>query len=160
MWDVRQASLVAVSATLGGILTATFLWRRFRALEERVARTKRTLHKPDMIILLRHGESEANVDHQKYGDVGDPHVSLTDEGREQALDAGSEIAKLVGSRPLFVFVSPYARTRQTADLVHQRLVETGTRLMQWREDPRIREREFCGSFQRETVCRKDENSYR
>mmetsp|Transcript_53718 Transcript_53718/g.107891 ORF Transcript_53718/g.107891 Transcript_53718/m.107891 type:complete len:339 (+) Transcript_53718:170-1186(+) len=164
MWNAPgswhgSSSLLCLTAGIGTATALALLWRRLCKLESTVANSSHPVHKPDMIILLRHGESEANVDHQKYGDVGDPNVSLTEDGRLQAIAAGSEIAKLVGDRPLFVFVSPYARTRQTAEAVHERLVESGTRLVQWREDPRIREREFSGSFQRETVCRKDENSY-
>lgn len=40
------------------------------------------------IILIRHGESEGNVDWNTYSRIGDPHVSLTDNGWGQARDAG------------------------------------------------------------------------
>ena len=44
-------------------------------------------------------------------------------GREQALDAGTKLATIIGNRPLYVFVSPYQRTRQTAQLVKSELVK-------------------------------------
>ena len=42
---------------------------------------KLKVRKPALIILVRHGESEANVDSSKYRDVGDPHISLTERGQ-------------------------------------------------------------------------------
>ncbi|HET9130461.1 MAG TPA: histidine phosphatase family protein, partial [Terriglobia bacterium] len=41
------------------------------------------------IILIRHGESEGNVDWNTYSRIGDPHVPLTDKGWMQAHDAGA-----------------------------------------------------------------------
>ena len=112
------------------------------------------VRKPDLIILVRHGESEANVDSSKYRDVGDPHIALTPRGQQQAHHAGNQLCQLVGSRHIFAYVSPYARTRQTADLALSHLSADERRVVRRIEDPRLREREFCGTFQHEKPDRK------
>lgn len=118
-----------------------------------------TVHKPQLIILMRHGETEANVDAAKYGDKGDPQVELTDTGRLQAKEAGGKIAELVRGRAVATFVSPYVRTRQTAAEVLSQLRSAGITLTMQREDPRLREREFSGTFQRERPDTSDAEQY-
>jgi hypothetical protein len=88
-------------------------------------------------------------------------VSLTRCVREtfQAEEAGDRLAAQIGGRPVLCFVSPYTRTRQTADAVLSRLAAAGVRVLRRQEDPRLREREFCGTFQREEPQREDEWSY-
>lgn len=120
---------------------------------------KLKVRKPALIILVRHGESEANVDSSKYRDVGDPHISLTERGQQQAHRAGDQLRELVGSRHVFAYVSPYARTRQTADLALSHLTADELRVVRRIEDPRLREREFCGTFQHEKPDRSDERDY-
>ena len=78
------------------------------------------------------GESEANVDPSKYSSVGDPNVRLTERGRAQAAAAGDALARTIGARPLFVFVSPYMRTRETAEIVVERLAAAGVEILQAR----------------------------
>ena len=50
---------------------------------------------PKRLILVRHGESEGNVDPELYGRVPDNAMHLTQLGYEQALAAGRSIKKLV-----------------------------------------------------------------
>ena len=99
-------ALAVVSLILG--LCVRALARRVRALEARGAGAgarRPPLRKPDFIVVMRHGESEANVDHLKYTEVGDPNVELTARGRAQALAAGDRLADLFGcTRPVFVYV--------------------------------------------------------
>jgi len=68
---------------------------------------------PNRIVLLRHGESEANVDPAVYARVPDWRIALTANGVEQAQEAGRKIAGLIGSESFGVFSSPYVRTEQT-----------------------------------------------
>ena len=70
---------------------------------------------PKRIILLRHGESEANVDHEVYAQVPDWKITLTDAGIAQAREAGRKIAGLIGGESFGVFSSPYLRTLQTKE---------------------------------------------
>lgn len=89
------------------------------------------------ILLVRHGESIANVDHQVHSQMTDceiplsgistPHLSnlQTERGRQQSLECGRQINKyfqsIYGSdkHPEGVscrmWVSPFMRARQTAD---------------------------------------------
>ena len=64
------------------------------------------------LILVRHGESEGN---RTRTFTDSPAVSLTDLGREQARRAGTRIAS--DYRPARVVASPYARARQTAEII-------------------------------------------
>lgn len=51
--------------------------------------------KPKRIILIRHGESEANVNPHLFASVPDYAIELTEKGREQALNAGKRLKELV-----------------------------------------------------------------
>lgn len=156
--SLATAGLTAVCA--GATL---LLFLRVRKLERqlRLLQQMRRPAKPEMIILMRHGESQGNVDAEAYGTIGDPNISLTERGEQQAHEAGEKLAALVGSRRVAVYTSPYRRTQSTAKNVMERLQEAGCDL-HWlaaHEDPRIREREFSGTFQYEVVDRADENDY-
>lgn len=66
-----------------------------------------------MIYLIRHGESEANVDFQILKDRPDCGIKLTSKGLKQATDLNKWLADKFGKTPLVVLHSPYVRTRQT-----------------------------------------------
>jgi broad specificity phosphatase PhoE len=64
--------------------------------------------KPKRIILVRHGESEANVNKEILRLVPDHKVGLTPLGFKQSLDAGRYIGeKLVGYGKIRAYYSPY-----------------------------------------------------
>ena len=73
------------------------------------------------ILLVRHGESLGNIDPVVHATTADHAVPLSDRGVEQAREAGRQIAAfyertLGDTRPhVRLWVSPYRRTRQTAD---------------------------------------------
>ena len=71
---------------------------------------------PRRIFVLRHGESEGNVDESMYSRVADPEISLTERGVAQAEDAGRQIRARCeadgGAYRVFFYFSPYARTKQ------------------------------------------------
>ncbi len=78
------------------------------------------------IFLIRHGLSEANLDKAVNLRVADHAVALAPEGHAQAVAAGRALAEYLdmfphpngdsgGIRRARMFVSPYRRTRQTAD---------------------------------------------
>ncbi len=52
---------------------------------------------PKRIILVRHGQSEGNVDEAAYGRTPDSQISLTLEGNEQAKLLGKKIKAIVGN---------------------------------------------------------------
>ena len=73
------------------------------------------------ILLVRHGESAGNVDPGVHRWMADHAIGLSDRGKKQVREAGTKVdafyRELYGSeRPhIRLWVSPYARTRQTAD---------------------------------------------
>eukprot|EP01060_Flectonema_neradi_P005270 TRINITY_DN1349_c5_g1_i1.p1 TRINITY_DN1349_c5_g1~~TRINITY_DN1349_c5_g1_i1.p1 ORF type:complete len:470 (+),score=67.05 TRINITY_DN1349_c5_g1_i1:40-1449(+) len=101
---------------------------------------------PERIILLRHGESQGNVDHTLYSSKGDSQLELTTKGFEQAREAGSRLAKLIAPDDrVFVAVSPFERTIQTLYGLYAGGFPR-TNVCKVHHDPRIREQEF-GNFQ-------------
>jgi broad specificity phosphatase PhoE len=113
--------------------------------------------RPKRIILIRHGESMANVDRSLHGVTPDHRIELTAKGHKQAMRAGSSLYdELVrpsgdvkpGSPALDIrfYTSPYSRTRQTFQGILEGLKqrEPGLQYTNY-EDPRLREQEF-GNF--------------
>lgn len=100
---------------------------------------------PKRLILVRHGESEGNIDPSLYGRVPDNAMHLTELGYEQALAAGKSIKKIVGNETMRFIVSPYVRTIETFSGILKAWGFEGTSIP-WSEEPRIREQDF-GNFQ-------------
>mmetsp|Transcript_16973 Transcript_16973/g.24378 ORF Transcript_16973/g.24378 Transcript_16973/m.24378 type:complete len:183 (-) Transcript_16973:293-841(-) len=76
------------------------------------------------VILIRHGESEANTKENIYIAGRDFHTKLTLKGREQALDLGTfwRDAQGVNSRTFSsIYSSPAARAIETANLVCEQI---------------------------------------
>jgi broad specificity phosphatase PhoE len=94
---------------------------------------------PKRMILIRHGESAGNVDASAYSTTPDWKIPLTLQGEEQAFNAGKRLAALVGHDPLYFFVSPYNRTKQTLRQVLLSIREE--QIINVREDPRLREQD-------------------
>ena len=96
--------------------------------------------------VIRHGQSTGNVIAQDAETDGleaidiperDADVPLSGTGREQAQAVGAWLSALEeGERPVVAVVSPYLRTRQTAELA---LAGTGIRAV---VDERLRDREL------------------
>jgi len=95
--------------------------------------------KPNRIILIRHGESEGNLDKDKYRTVPDYALNLTSKGIEQAQKAGIEIKQIIGQESVYAYVSPYFRTRQTLQYLKEGIGDNIARVI---EDPRIREMDW------------------
>jgi broad specificity phosphatase PhoE len=96
---------------------------------------------PRRIVLIRHGESQGNVDDTIYERVPDHALELTGTGRRQAGKAGEQLRALFGEERVQAFVSPYRRTHQTFHLLG--LDPDRTRA---REEPRLREQDW-GNYQ-------------
>lgn len=82
------------------------------------------------VLLVRHGQSRANIDHSENARVADHAIELTEAGHEQAKQAGKALAEYfsgldrgdwdrgagtVLKRRIRLWHSPYKRTRQTAE---------------------------------------------
>ena len=98
--------------------------------------------KPKRIILVRHGESEANLDAARHECVPNHRICLSAAGRAQAEAVGRELAGITAGESVQFFVSPYERTRETYRLMRPAFPQ---RHVQMYEDPRLREQDF-GNF--------------
>ncbi|KAK9473982.1 histidine phosphatase superfamily, partial [Dipodascopsis tothii] len=99
---------------------------------------------PQLIILIRHGESESNCDKSINRYVPNHKVSLTARGREQAKEAGKKLrGMLEPGENVLVYTSPYKRTRETTQQIVSQLDGVECRVY---EEPRLREQDF-GNFQ-------------
>lgn len=97
------------------------------------------------LFLVRHGQSEGNVNPALYQKIKDHNIKLTKLGKEQAFQAGQELGRLLGSSietPITVIVSPYKRTRQTWQEMKKGLASVGTFILNEEETPLIREQEY------------------
>jgi broad specificity phosphatase PhoE len=104
--------------------------------------------RPKRIILVRHGESEGNVDKTLYAKIPDNKINLTKEGLDQATEAGQKIAKILDKNSkIKFFVSPYNRTKQTYEQIHKVFLNNNFKC-DYVEEPSIREQEW-GNFQDE-----------
>jgi probable phosphoglycerate mutase len=103
---------------------------------------------PERLILIRHGESAGNVARDKAEaeqleriDIAerDVDVPLSEAGEEQAAALGRWIAELPeDERPTVLWVSPYLRAQQTAEIA----LKTAGLSIPAVIDERLREREF------------------
>lgn len=99
---------------------------------------------PRRLLLVRHGESEANVNREVYSTTPDWKIPLTALGREQAFDCGKRLRNIIQDEKLYIYYSPYARTRQTLDEIRRSFDES--QIQGEREDERLREQEM-GNYQ-------------
>lgn len=95
--------------------------------------------KPKRIILIRHGESEGNVDPSVYGTTPDYALKLTSDGHQQAIDCGKKLKELINEESAMFYVSPFWRTRETFENIVSQL---DLKALKYREEPRIREQEW------------------
>ncbi|XP_002966946.2 phosphoglycerate mutase-like protein AT74 [Selaginella moellendorffii] len=105
--------------------------------------------RPTRIILVRHGQSEGNVDESKYSSVADYKIHLTEGGFQQAIACGQEVRRIIerdvrDDWKVYFYVSPYKRTRCTLRGIGRAFEKE--RILGVREEPRIREQDF-GNFQ-------------
>ncbi|MDP5228292.1 MULTISPECIES: histidine phosphatase family protein [Arthrobacter] len=93
---------------------------------------------PQQIIMVRHGQSAANVDTGIYNRVPDYRIPLTELGVQQARDAGERIRRQLDGQQVCVYVSPYLRAYQTLEALG--LEDLTERVM---EEPRLREQDWA-----------------
>ncbi|KAI1210388.1 phosphoglycerate mutase-like protein [Annulohypoxylon truncatum] len=110
--------------------------------------------RPRLIILIRHAQSEGNKNREIHQSIPDHRVKLTQEGWQQARDAGRRLrAMLRPEDTLQFYTSPYRRTRETTEGILETLTSDDPdpspfkrRNMKVYEEPRLREQDF-GNFQ-------------
>ena len=72
---------------------------------------------PQRIILVRHAQSEGNVNNIAYTSKPDPQIPLTEYGFNQAVAAGERLLDIAApsgdNHKFFFYTSPYCRSVQT-----------------------------------------------
>ncbi|KAK1291750.1 hypothetical protein QJS10_CPB17g01944 [Acorus calamus] len=116
----------------------------------------RKRHLPKRIILIRHGESQGNLDDSAYTTTPDYKIPLTQVGLDQAEAAGRRIYDVVSENgrsknwKVYIYVSPYERTKSTLRMIGRSFPRG--RVIGVREECRVREQDF-GNFQVEERMR-------
>ncbi|GLJ06718.1 hypothetical protein SUGI_0046120 [Cryptomeria japonica] len=105
--------------------------------------------RPRRIILVRHGQSEGNVDESAYTRIPDSKIALTEQGWHEAVETGNRIRELVerdgaDDWQVYFYASPYKRTLQSLRGIGMAFERQ--RIAGVREEPRLREQDF-GNFQ-------------
>lgn len=98
--------------------------------------------KPNKIFLVRHGESQGNIDKLVYSKIPDYALGLTDKGKAQAIEAGKKLREMSNGRAMF-YISSYHRTRQTFEGLAKAFKRED---IVYREDPRIIEQSWSGTL--------------
>lgn len=75
-----------------------------------------------------------------YAKLADHQIELTPKGHEQAIEAGRKLRSIIGKESVYVYMSPYRRSKQT--WANIRKAFSPLQIITEREDPRIREQEF------------------
>jgi broad specificity phosphatase PhoE len=110
------------------------------------------------IILIRHGESTANVDPLVYTQVPDHLIQLTDSGKRQAFEAGIRVQGILQGDSYGVFASPYNRTLET---MRHALEAIDISPVLIHQDPRLREQDYgpLRSLSESDALRKQRSMY-
>ena len=145
---MEKLKYIALGAAFGAsaIALGYFVLRRItnkNLATETAVDAKRLL--PKRVILVRHGESEGNVDAMMYRVKADNLLELTPKGIEQATAAGERLKKILGNERVELYVSPFERTLQTQRSLR---VAIESNIIDTWVDPLIREQEF-GNLQGE-----------
>lgn len=107
--------------------------------------------RPNNIFLVRHGESEGNIDKNVYSHTPDWKVNLTEKGKEQAEKAAVELLSKINKKRVWIYSSPWYRARQTAAPFLEKAKASSVEVI-YNEDPRIREQDW-GNYQEKEVLR-------
>lgn len=106
------------------------------------------------LILVRHAESESNVDRDLYfqKDKYDHTICLSEKGKKQAARCASDLEGLITSS-YTAFVSPYKRAQEKFELIKMNLKEQPESVI---FDGRLREQEFKAFKDKDDYVEKNE----
>ena len=93
------------------------------------------------IFLIRHAESEGNVDKSVYYEKHDSEILITEHGHAQAKECAVQLLQLVGNASVDIYASSYIRARQTAQYMFDALSNDG-KVISMQENPLLRERDW------------------
>lgn len=112
--------------------------------------------KPHRIILIRHAESEGNIDKSIYNKKPDYTLELSENGKEQADKAGADLRSILKDQTVFFYVSPMWRTRITFERIAKYFDKEK---ISYREEPRIREQEWSSLDMSASRIKEDISQY-
>jgi len=95
------------------------------------------------VFLVRHGQSEGNVNKEIHRERPDYAIRLTQKGIEDAKSAGHELASKMSPGRYILFTSHYFRAKQTSHYIREVLSDNKIFIHQI-ESPLLREQEWCG----------------
>ncbi|CAF2107626.1 unnamed protein product [Rotaria magnacalcarata] len=72
--------------------------------------------------------------------MADHNIELTEKGHKRALAAGQKLQSLIGKESVYVYMSPYKRSKQTWSNIRKAF--SPLQIITEREDSRLREQEF------------------
>ena len=115
--ELLLSALITVIVSVLILKRALLIGRFLSYLSYVGYRYKRLYMCPHRVILVRHGESEGNLDESVYMRTPDALISLTQLGKGQAVEAGEKLKKEVingvPAESIHVYLSPYLRSKQT-----------------------------------------------
>jgi len=138
---IYLTALISLPAILF-IFSDTILSKIFSILDKHLKKRKNK-KRPTRIILIRHGESQANINPIIYDTIPDNKIELSENGKEQAINAGKRLKNIIKEESILFYVSPLRRTLQTFEGISQAFDKLSFIM---KEDPRLREQEW-GNFQ-------------
>jgi len=114
--------------------------------------------KPKRIILIRHGQSQGNENPELHSEIPDYALELTTVGIAQANAAGALLKQIVGDESVFLYISPFWRTRSTAEQIAKHF---SADKCSYREDPRLREQEWghCRPKEETDILESERDTY-
>lgn len=93
------------------------------------------------IFLIRHAESEGNVDKSVYYEKHDSEICITENGRSQAKECSDLLVSLIGQAHVDIHTSSYIRARQTSQYLFDALQHNGNAVTT-QENSLLRERDW------------------
>lgn len=108
--------------------------------------------KPRRIFLIRHGQSEGQVDKNLYQSKPDYAMRLTPLGVEQAETAGAKLKAIIGAESVALYTSPYFRTLDTMHCLCRHISVPFIR-----HDPRLREQEWSAKLRNDGAMETVQN---
>lgn len=100
-------------------------------------------NRPKRIILLRHGETVANIDSKIYSTTPDNKIELTASGHDQAKNLGKKLKSIIKEESVIFYISTFTRCLQTFENIYKSFQFNRVKKIY---DPRIREQEW-GNYQ-------------
>lgn len=102
---LQAAQIASIASTALAVGAALGFYYGQRQQHSSAAAAKRKCGGfPKRLILVRHGESEGNIDPLLYCRVPDNAMHLTELGYEQAVAAGKSIKKIIGDESVVRFI--------------------------------------------------------